>query len=149
MYLVKETSYNKKGTLNICVLGSSEDLKIVEQSMKQTNTWHLRNSNAKTLSGGEFQRVIIARALAQQTPVLMLDEPISNLDIQHQFEIMSLLKQINQEGRTVIIVLHDLNMTMQYCDNVLLMQNGRLALQGSANSFIDEHERGVEPDEEE
>lgn len=115
---------------------SSEDLKIVEQSMKQTNTWHLRNSNAKTLSGGEFQRVIIARALAQQTPVLMLDEPISNLDIQHQFEIMSLLKQINQEGRTVIIVLHDLNMTMQYCDDVLLMQNGRLAVQGSAKEIL-------------
>ncbi len=114
----------------------TEDLLEVEKAMKATNTWHLRNSNAKTLSGGEAQRVIIARALAQQTPVLMLDEPISNLDISHQFEIMNLLKRINAEGRTVIVVLHDLNLTLRYCDKILLLHGGRLVEQGQTSQIL-------------
>lgn len=115
---------------------SEKDLEIVEQAMKQTGTWHLRNSNAKTLSGGEFQRVIIARALAQQTPILMLDEPISNLDIHHQFEVMSLLQEINAKGITVLIILHELNMTMQYCNKVLLMQEGKMVAQGKTSDIL-------------
>lgn len=115
---------------------SSEDMKTVEMAMKQTDTWHLRNANARNLSGGEFQRIIIARALAQQTPVLMLDEPVSNLDIHHQFEIMSLLQSINAQGRSILIVLHDLNLAMQYCKQILLIQNGRVGAYGETKEIL-------------
>lgn len=110
---------------------SEEDWNIVEQSMRQTNTWHLRYSRPSEISGGELQRVMMARALAQQTPIMLLDEPISNLDISHQFEILDLLRSISREERkTVLIVLHDLNMAMQYCEKLLLLHGGHVLYKG-------------------
>ena len=118
---------------------SEEDFQIVRESMQLTNTWHLRDMNAKNLSGGEFQRLIIARALAQQTPVLMLDEPISSLDIRHQLDIMNLLKKINKEtNATILIILHDLNLAMKYCDNVLLLNKGDLVAFGQSKDVLTE-----------
>lgn len=114
----------------------AEDLAAVEKAMKQTSTWQFRNSDAKTLSGGEFQRVIIARALAQQTPIIMLDEPVSSLDLSHSFEIMELLESINREGKTVIVVLHDLNLAMRYCKSVLLLSEGRVAAFGATDKVL-------------
>lgn len=111
---------------------SQHDWDIVEQCMKQTNTWHLRLSLPSQMSGGELQRVMIARALAQQTPYLLLDEPTSNLDIAHQFEIMELLQDINQrEGKTILIVVHDLNLALHYCPDALLLHDRSLLFQGS------------------
>ena len=99
--------------------------------MKQTNTWHLRFSLPSQMSGGELQRVMIARALAQQTPVLLLDEPTSNLDIAHQFEIMELLSAINRnEHKTILIVVHDLNLALRYCPQALLLHDQSLLYQG-------------------
>jgi len=116
---------------------SEEDLEIVKQSMLRTNTWHLRDMNAKNLSGGEFQRLIIARALSQQTPLLMLDEPISSLDIRHQFDIMNLLKQINKEtNATILIIIHDLNLAMRYCDEVILLNQGELVAKGESKQVL-------------
>ena len=110
---------------------SQEDWDIVEQAMKQTNTWHLRLSLPSQMSGGELQRVMIARALAQQTPVLLLDEPTSNLDIAHQFEIMELLRDINRnEHKTILIVVHDLNLALRYCPEALLLNDHSLLYQG-------------------
>lgn len=103
---------------------SKADWDIVEQCMHLTNTWHLRLSLPSQMSGGELQRVMIARALAQQTPILLLDEPTSNLDISHQFEIMDLLCRINSdEKKTIIIVVHDLNLAMRYCPNTILLKD--------------------------
>ena len=101
---------------------SQEDWDIVEHCMKQTGTWHLRYAKPAQMSGGELQRVMIARALAQQTPVLLMDEPVSNLDIAHQIDIMRLLK--NAEGKTTLIVIHDLNLALQFCDDLLLLHDG-------------------------
>lgn len=116
---------------------SEEDLEIVKQSMQLTNTWHLRDMNAQNLSGGEFQRLIIARALAQQTPILMLDEPISSLDIRHQFDIMELLKRINKEREsTILIIIHDLNLALKYCDEVILLNNGELVASGESKAVL-------------
>ena len=116
---------------------SKEDFQIVKQAMQRTNTWHLRDMNAKNLSGGEFQRLIIARALSQQTPLLMLDEPVSSLDIRHQFDIMNLLKEINtQTSATILIIIHDLNLAMKYCDEVILLNKGDLVAKGLSKQVL-------------
>ena len=107
---------------------SQADWDIVEQCMRQTNTWHLRFSKPNQMSGGELQRVMIARALAQQTPLLLMDEPVSNLDIAHQLEIMRLLR--NDSGKTILIVIHDLNLALQFCDDLMLFHTGKLLYQG-------------------
>lgn len=107
---------------------SQADWDIVEQCMRQTNTWHLRFSKPDQMSGGELQRVMIARALAQQTPVLLLDEPVSSLDIAHQLEIMHLLREARE--KTILIVIHDLNLALQFCDDLLLFHEGRLLYHG-------------------
>ena len=107
---------------------SQEDWDIVERCMKQTGTWHLRFAKPAQMSGGELQRVMIARALAQQTPVLLMDEPVSNLDIAHQIEIMRLLK--NAENKTTLIVIHALNLALQFCDDLLLLHDGHSIYHG-------------------
>lgn len=107
---------------------SQRDWDIVERCMRQTGTWHLRFAKPAQMSGGELQRVMIARALAQETPVLLMDEPVSNLDIAHQLEIMHLLRQASD--KTILIVLHDLNLALRFCDDLLLLHQGRLLYQG-------------------
>ena len=105
--------------------------------MRQTGTWHLRFATPGQMSGGELQRVMLARALAQQTPIMLLDEPISNLDISHQFDILDLLRTINlQQHKTVMIVLHDLNMALQYCPKLLLLHEGQILFQGTTQEGL-------------
>ncbi len=118
---------------------SERDWKIVEQCMRQTGTWHLRFAKPSQMSGGELQRVMLARALAQQTSIMLLDEPISNLDISHQFDILDLLRTINsKEHKTVLIVLHDLNMALQYCQKLLLLHQGQVLFQGPIREGLTE-----------
>ncbi len=106
---------------------SREDWDIVERCMRQTGTWELRFAKPAQMSGGELQRVMIARALAQETPLMLMDEPVSNLDIAHQIEIMRLLRQA---GKTTVIVIHDLNLALRFCDDVLLLHGGDLLFHG-------------------
>lgn len=107
---------------------SQADWDIVEQCMRQTGTWHLRLATPQQMSGGELQRVMIARALAQQTPLLLMDEPVSNLDIAHQLEVMRLLH--NSTDKTILIVIHDLNLALQFCDRLLLLHDGHALFHG-------------------
>lgn len=112
-----------------CLQGESqEDHDIVERCMKQTGVWHLRQAKLGQMSGGELQRVMIARALAQTTPVLLMDEPVSNLDIAHQIEVMRLVK--GAEGKTVVVVLHDLNLALRFCDDLLLLHDRSVCYHG-------------------
>lgn len=114
-----------------------EDFLIVEKAMKETNTWHLRNRLINTLSGGERQRVFIARSLAQQTSIMLLDEPVANLDLKHQLEIMNLLKNIQeQQNTTILIVLHDLSLALKYSDNVLALKEGQMQFFDSAKQVL-------------
>lgn len=106
---------------------SQADWDLVEQCMRQTGTWHLRFAHPHEMSGGELQRVMIARALCQTTPIMLLDEPTSNLDIAHQLEIMEILKSLK---KTILIVVHDLNLALQYCPQSILLHNGRVHAQG-------------------
>ena len=118
---------------------SQHDQDIVEQCMRMTNTWHLRESTLAQMSGGEVQRVMIARALAQQTPVLLLDEPLANLDISHQLEILGILTEINREqGKTIVLIIHDLNMALQYCPKLILLDNRQVAYCGDTAEGLTE-----------
>ncbi|MDQ2086978.1 ABC transporter ATP-binding protein [Herbivorax sp. ANBcel31] len=116
---------------------SFNDIEIAENSMKMTNTWKLRNKNIGNISGGERQRVIIARALSQQSEIMLLDEPVSQLDIHHQVEILNILKSLKLEKKvTVIMSLHDLNLASQYCDKLILMDEGKIVKKGFPKEVI-------------
>ncbi|MEP4190023.1 MAG: ABC transporter ATP-binding protein, partial [Sneathiella sp.] len=91
----------------------------------------------KMLSGGEQARVLIARALAQQTDLLFADEPLAGLDPAHQISLMQRLKRIVQEGRTVILSLHELTLAARWCDRLLLLQNGVLAKDGLPETVLE------------
>ena len=122
--------------LEIVLMGRSPHLKrfavegkkdhaIARASMELTGTWDLRDRPFNELSGGERQRVVIARALTQEPSVLLLDEPVSHLDINHQIEILELVDRLKRtRGLLVILVIHDLNLAARYCDRLILL-NGR------------------------
>lgn len=104
-----------------------KDIEIVKEAMEMTNTWELRNKSIRELSGGERQRVIVARAIAQQPELLLLDEPISHLDIHHQIRLLNQIRTFNQQRKfTVIAVLHDLNLSARYSDELILLHEGEI-----------------------
>jgi iron complex transport system ATP-binding protein len=113
-----------------------EDIKITTQAMKHTNTYHLKNRLITEISGGELQRVVIARALAQEPVILLLDEPTSHLDLNHQIEILKLLKCFSRKGLIIIAVIHDLNMAAYYCDKIILLKNGAISSTGSPEQVL-------------
>ncbi|MEW6379420.1 MAG: ABC transporter ATP-binding protein [bacterium] len=113
------------------------DRKIAEQSMALTNTIDFRLRKIRQLSGGELQRVLIARALTQQPQLLLLDEATSHLDINYQLQVFDLLRSLNEErGITILAVLHDLNLAAEYCQRLILLQKGRLFAQGPPATVI-------------
>ena len=105
---------------------SRRDLDVALAAMDRCGVRHLAQRSIHELSGGERQRVILARALAQEAEILLLDEPGAFLDIRHEVEIYDLLHDLQLEGRSVMTVLHDLNLAALYCDRVALMSQGRL-----------------------
>lgn len=108
------------------------DREIAIENMKYTNTYQFKDRSFNQLSGGERQRVILAQALTQQPKILLLDEPISHLDLQHQIEIMTLIKKLSMDQElTVVAVLHDLNIAAAYSDYIVMMKNGDVACQGT------------------
>ncbi len=107
------------------------------ESMELTSTWSFRNRQVTELSGGELQRIVIARALAQQPKLLLLDEPTAHLDINHEFEILSLLTQLNEESQlTLILVTHNLNLAARYCRRLILLKNGSILAQGETEEVL-------------
>jgi iron complex transport system ATP-binding protein len=115
-----------------------EDIRIAEEAMKKTNTYQFRDRLVTQLSGGELQRVIIARALAQTPKILLLDEPTSHLDICYQAEIFGMVKEASLKGLTVIAVIHDLNLAAHYCDRICLLKAGEIVSTGSPSSVFTE-----------
>ena len=108
------------------VFADRQDLCVVQRCLEMTHTAHLARGPLSHLSGGERQRVLIARALAQETPILLLDEPTTFLDLRHQLEVYDLLKAVQgPQGRTIVLITHDLNLAGRYCDQVLLLCPGR------------------------
>mgnify|MGYP005845384123 CR=1 FL=1 len=112
------------------------DLAIVRQAMHRTGVWDLADRPVGLLSGGERQRVVIARALAQEPALLLLDEPTSHLDVHHQMQIMEIVRELCRGGLAALAVFHDLNLAAQYCDRLLLLNEGRLQAEGTPGQVI-------------
>ncbi len=110
---------------------SKQDEEIARQALKQVDGLDLINRRMGELSGGEQQRVLLARALAQQASVLLLDEPTTHLDLHHQMGLLERVKELAVEQKlTVLLALHDLNLAARYADKVVLLSEGRLVLSG-------------------
>ena len=116
----------------------SEDKVAVHEALEVCDVTHLVNRDLSTLSGGELQRVRIARALAQQPMALVLDEPTSSLDIKHAMEILELLKQSVASGLTVILTTHGLDLAARFSDRMLLLSEGQVAAEGTPDEVVNE-----------
>ena len=117
----------------------AEDKEVVEDMLQRCKVWKYRDSLLQALSGGERQRVMVARAMAQQTGIMLLDEPLSNIDVTHKFEIMDILQQLNEEqGVSILIILHDLPIAKAYSKQVLLLKSGNLLHFGDRNAVLTE-----------
>ncbi|OKH98542.1 ABC transporter [Streptomyces sp. CB02923] len=116
---------------------SGEDERIVRESMEATGVGELAERYVDELSGGQRQRVWIAMALAQQTPLLLLDEPTTYLDIQHQIEVLDLCAELHEEqGRTLVAVLHDLNHAARYATHLIAMRAGEIVAEGPPEQVV-------------
>ncbi|MFH9014210.1 ABC transporter ATP-binding protein [Streptomyces sp. NPDC017943] len=116
---------------------SAEDERVVQESMRQTGVAELGDRYVDELSGGQRQRVWIAMALAQQTPLLLLDEPTTFLDIQHQIDVLDLCAQLHEEqGRTLVAVLHDLNHAARYATHLIALREGRVVAEGAPGDIV-------------
>lgn len=116
---------------------SQADEKAVVDAMARTSVSDLADRPVDALSGGQRQRVWIAMALAQDTDILLLDEPTTFLDIAHQVEVLDLVRRLNHErGRTVVAVLHDLNQAARYADHLVAMKSGRVVAEGPPSEVV-------------
>lgn len=112
------------------------DRAAVEESLRRTGLWQLRSRPITALSGGQLQRVFLARTLAQQPRIILLDEPTSHLDLKYQLELTEYLREwAAEEEHCVVGVLHDLNLALRFADTLLLLKDGRIMAQGSAAGF--------------
>jgi iron complex transport system ATP-binding protein len=110
---------------------SREDERIVQEALVTTNLTLFADRPVDTLSGGQRQRAWIAMTLAQQTDVLLLDEPTTYLDLAYQMDVLDLLDDLNAAGRTIIMVLHDLNQAARYADTIVALRDGQIVAQGT------------------
>jgi len=112
------------------------DQKIISEAMRQANVSELANRHVDELSGGEKARVWLARVMANQPEVLLVDEPVANLDIHYQQDVMSLLKNYAQSGHAVIIAIHDLSLAAKYCDRLCLLDHGKMVKTGKVGDVL-------------
>jgi iron complex transport system ATP-binding protein len=115
---------------------SSEDERIVADALDKTNLSMFADRPVDMLSGGQRQRAWIAMTLAQETDVLLLDEPTTYLDLAYQMDVLDLLDELNAEGRTIVMVLHDLNQAARYADTIVALRGGQIVVQGSPEEVM-------------
>ena len=116
---------------------SGEDHTIVSKAMELADVTALAHRELKTLSGGQRQRAYLAMALAQDTDVILLDEPATHLDLNRQFELLELVHSLKAAGKTIVLVLHDLDHALRYADHMLLLQDGSLVQAGTPRQLLD------------
>ncbi|MEU3857617.1 ABC transporter ATP-binding protein [Streptomyces sp. NPDC028722] len=116
---------------------SAQDERVVQESMRQTGVDGLADRYVDELSGGQRQRVWIAMALAQETPLLLLDEPTTYLDIQHQIDVLDLCAELHEtRGRTLVAVLHDLNHAARYATHLIALRGGEVVAEGAPGDIV-------------
>ena len=116
---------------------SQEDQAQVEAALERLDVARLIRREATTLSGGELQRVFLARALAQEATLLLLDEPLAGLDLRHQLELLALFEELASEGRTILWSVHDLYLCARSGGQAILLDQGRMAAQGPAQTVLE------------
>ncbi|MEQ9887108.1 Fe(3+) dicitrate ABC transporter ATP-binding protein FecE [Pectobacterium zantedeschiae] len=129
-------AYGRSPWLSLWGRLSQDDRQRVQLAMEKTHIVDLADKRLTDLSGGQRQRAFLAMLLAQDTPVVLLDEPTTYLDINHQVELMKLLRELNQAEKTVVTVLHDLNQASRYCDHLVMLAGGRVMAQGSPHEVM-------------
>lgn len=118
-------------------IADTRDGEIVDEMLQKCHLSALRDRMLSELSGGELQRTLIARAMAQQTPIMLLDEPLSNLDVAHKFEIMDILRQLNRIRRVlIVIIIHDFPIALEYASRSLLMKDGKMVSKGVSSAVL-------------
>ncbi|MEK5053256.1 ABC transporter ATP-binding protein [Niallia sp. FSL K6-0212] len=116
-----------------------KDKEVINWALEVTGLTELKDQEVDTLSGGQRQRAWIAMAIAQETNLLLLDEPTTYLDMAHQLEVLKLLKKLNEEeNRTIVMVIHDLNHAARFSDHMVAMRNGKLMKEGTAEEVMTE-----------
>ncbi|MFD4899323.1 ABC transporter ATP-binding protein [Streptomyces sp. NPDC048511] len=115
---------------------SSDDVSVVERALAMTGVSDLADRPVDSLSGGQRQRVWISMTLAQGTDLLLLDEPTTYLDLAHAIDVLDLVDDLHESGRTVVMVLHDLNLATRYSDNLVVMRDGSILAQGHPRDVI-------------
>jgi iron complex transport system ATP-binding protein len=133
--LVAQGRYPHQGWLQ---QWSAEDERIVRDALAITNMADFADRPLDTLSGGQRQRAWIAMSLAQQTEILLLDEPTTFLDLAYQLEVLDLLLDLNEQGRTIVMVLHDLNQACRYADHLVAMRHGQIVAQGAPSLIVND-----------
>lgn len=129
--------YGRLPYLNYRQSLSEKDYQIIDWALEITNLKQYQNCQLAKLSGGQQQRVWLAVALSQKTPILLLDEPTTYLDVKYQIEILNLIKKVNQDYRmTIIMVHHDINQAINYSDEIVAMKEGRILFQGKPQDVI-------------
>ncbi|MGR5349810.1 Fe(3+) dicitrate ABC transporter ATP-binding protein FecE [Vibrio mediterranei] len=115
---------------------TDKDHAMVSRAMASTGVSELQETPVDALSGGQRQRAWISMIVAQDTEVIMLDEPTTYLDLSHQIELMRMMQTMHQQGKTVIVVLHDLNQACRYCDHLVVLKDGKLVLDGEPSDIF-------------
>lgn len=117
---------------------NERDIQKVNEILEKLNLIHLAKKRINEISGGELQKVILARSLIQETEILLLDEPNTHLDLKHQVQIFELLKSLKKEGKTIIAVSHDINLASFYADRLIFIKDGIIKYDGNVNSILKE-----------
>ena len=107
------------------------DREIIERALQQTNIYELKDRNINELSGGEGQLAIIARALATEASLILLDEPTSELDVKHTLGILEILQRLKEQGKTILVTIHDLNLARKFCDTISIFSGGNCFIPGT------------------
>jgi len=129
-------SYGRSPYLNLWGKLKKEDHEKVEEAMEITQLTPLADRLVTDLSGGQKQRAFLAMALAQDAPILLLDEPTTYLDLNHQTELMNIMQSEKTKGKTIITVLHDLNQASRYCDHLIVLKQGKLMAEGTPDHVM-------------
>ncbi|EPJ49528.1 MAG: FhuC protein [Osedax symbiont Rs1] len=130
--------YGRAPHQNLLGIRSKEDIEFIEQALEKTALIALRNKRLSELSGGQRQRAFIAMCLAQDTGYLLFDEPTSFLDIRYQFETLELLADLKSQGRSCVVVLHDIMQAARYADDLVIMRDGEVKLHGEPSQVLTE-----------